>query len=291
MTQIAVVDEASPLSLRSVAERYEVYLELGHLFSLADDPNVFPVSTAGLALGNQLLRDITKDELDGALLDLGTGSGVQAMLLRGMGATRIVATDVSAHATAIARENEIFNFGDSIITYQAGPLFDAIEKNGDNRFDLIVFNPPGWRAPSEALKSKLRNAVGGLDLNAMFYGDAILVDFLTSLPDHLSANGRAIVGFNSLVGIADVIRRANARVGQRRLRLKLIERIEIPLLFYTPSWQSAKTALLDEFDHWRRSHRSAFSNVDGQFKWFYEITEVTVAETPAAIRGAYDGVI
>lgn len=260
---------------------YDVYFGLGHLFSLTDDPNVFRVSDAGRALGYHLLKCLDDDELHGRILDLGTGSGIQALLMRGMGATRIVATDISARAVLTAQSNEIRNFGDTIVSYQAGNLFEALQTRSEERFDLIVFNPPGWRSPSETLKSKLLHSANGLDLNAMFYGDGVLVDFLAELPGRLAPGGRAIVGLNSLVGIADVLRRGNRKVqsnGQKKLKFKLLERVEIPLLLYTPSWQSASSDLLEEFEQWRHAHRSAFLKINDHFTWFYEITEVSVVD-------------
>jgi release factor glutamine methyltransferase len=130
------------------------------------------------------------------------------------------------------------------------------------------------------LKSKLQRTDSGLDLNAMFYGDDVLVEFLTRLPHYLQERGRAIIGLNSLVGIADVIQRANEAVRRethRSLRFKLLERVKVPLLFYTPSWHSAAADLINEFDRWRKVNRAAFLKIDGQLQWYYEITEVTVA--------------
>jgi release factor glutamine methyltransferase len=281
MTPIAAYDtHAIPAHNLPAEASYDVYLGSGHLFSLTDNPNVFRVSDAGLALGCHLLKALQDDELHGSILDLGTGSGVQALLMRGMGATRIVATDISERAVRTAQANEIRNFGDTIVSYRAGNLFEALQTRGDDRFDLIVFNPPGWRSPSEALKSKLRHSANGLDLNAMFYGDGVLVEFLAQLPNRLASGGRAIVGLNSLVGIADVLKRGNQRLeghGQK-LKFKLLERVEIPLLFYTPSWQNATSDLLEEFEQWRRAHRSAFLRVGNRFTWFYEITEIVVVD-------------
>jgi release factor glutamine methyltransferase len=281
MTPIAAYDTQAISAHNLPAEaRYDVYLGLGHLFSLTDNPNVFRVSAAGLALGCHLLKALQDDELCGSILDLGTGSGIQALLMRGMGATRIVATDISERAVTTAQANEIRNFGDTIVSYRAGNLFEALQTRADDRFDLIVFNPPGWRSPSETLKSKLHHSANGLDLNAMFYGDGVLVEFLAQLPNRLASGGRAIVGLNSLVGIADVLKRGNERLegdGQK-LKFKLLERVEIPLLFYTPSWQNATADLLEEFERWRDAHRSAFLKVGNRFTWFYEITEVVVVD-------------
>lgn len=260
---------------------YDIYMGLGHLFSLIDDPDVFRVSTAGHALGYYLLRNLRENELTGRILDLGTGSGIQALLLRDMGATRVTATDISSRAVAAAKENEVRHFGDLEIEYLTGNLFDALQDPESKMFDLIIFNPPGWRSPSDELKAKLSRSSGGIDLNAMFYGDGVVVDFLTQLPAKLCHGGRAIIGLNSLIGIADVLRRGNEVVRdihRKKLKYRLLERIEIPLLLYTQSWHDARADLIGEFEHWRRNHRAAFSNANGRFTWYYEITEISVVD-------------
>ena len=259
-------------------ERYDAYFGLGQLFSLADDPAVFRVSAAGLALGHYLLRHLSDRELAGWILDVGTGSGALALLARSLGACRVCATDISSRAVAVARENEIAHFGDSRVRYGVANLLNPLPREFPSRFDLIVFNPPGWRAPSDQLHAKLENQGAGLGAGAMFNGDTVLVDFLTALPDALAEGGRAIVGFNSLVGIADVIRRSAAVAElrrQRAMRFKLLERHEIPLLFYTPLWKALEPDLVECFERWRREHRSVFNRRDDRLTWFYEITEVT----------------
>lgn len=77
-----------------VTGTYDVYFGLGHTFRLIDSPSVFKVSAAGLSLGYYLLRHLQRSEIHGRVLDMGTGSGVLALLLRDMGAQDIVASDV-----------------------------------------------------------------------------------------------------------------------------------------------------------------------------------------------------
>lgn len=84
------------------------------------------------------LEDIQPDQ-PCRVLDLGTGSGCVAIsIARHRPLARVMATDVSPDALALARENaralDVHN-----VEFAAGEWFGAV---GDRRFDLIVSNPP-----------------------------------------------------------------------------------------------------------------------------------------------------
>ncbi len=80
---------------------------------------------------------------NGALvLDLGTGSGAIALAMATTRTDlRITATDQSIEALAVARDNaRRHGLGDDQITFRRGSWLRAM--NADERFDLIVSNPP-----------------------------------------------------------------------------------------------------------------------------------------------------
>jgi len=77
-------------------------------------------------------------------LDLGTGSGIQAILAAAH-AERVVGADVNPRALRFARFNAIAN-GVSNLDLREGDLFEPVE---GERFDLVVCNPPYLIAPSE----------------------------------------------------------------------------------------------------------------------------------------------
>jgi len=105
-------------------------------------------------------------------LDVGTGTGVLALLLA-RGGARVTATDLSPAAAACARENAgRLGLGDRIEVVEAD-LFPA------GRFDLVVCNPP-W-LPHEA--------VTPLDRAVYDPGGRFLARFLDGLAAHLAPGG------------------------------------------------------------------------------------------------------
>lgn len=258
-------------------QTYDACFELGHHFRLYDRPGTFHVSKAGLALGDYLVHNVRESELGGRILDVGTGSGAIALLLRDLGATSVAATDICVSALSTAQQNELENFGDSTIDFWHSDLFP-----GDRSlFDLIVFNPPGWRTPSDLLKAELDQKHHSLDLEAMFYGDSVLLKFLRKLPEHLAVDGRAIIGLNSLIGIADIFRRSRTTDrpdGDSTIHSRLLERHEFPLLFYTDEWLEVRDSLLAKFERERQENAATYVTKGDTIHWFYEITEVTVKE-------------
>ena len=87
------------------------------------------------------LTQLTVRRPAGRALDLGTGCGVQALLLSGH-CDEVVATDVNPRALDFARINAALNAVD--IDLREGDLFDPV---AEERFDLIVSNPPFVVAP------------------------------------------------------------------------------------------------------------------------------------------------
>nr|VDG63475.1 protoporphyrinogen oxidase [Streptococcus thermophilus] len=115
----------------------------------------------------------------GTVLDLGTGSGVQALAQAGT-AERVTATDVHPRALALAAATmagaDITN-----VDLREGPWFDPV---AGQRFDRIVANPPFVVGPPE-VGHVYRDS--GLDLD----GATELV--VKQAPEHFAADGTAYV--------------------------------------------------------------------------------------------------
>lgn len=258
---------------------YSTYFGLGHCIHLIDDPKVFKVSMAGMAFGSLLARSITFKQKDSQFLDLGTGSGVHSLLLRSMGMNNITGTDISSDAVTLAKNNETLNFGDSGIHFITSNLFDALP-DPTKKYDMILFNPPGWKTPSADFLAALEatGSTEGISLESMFYGDRTVNKFLEQLPNYLSEGGKVIIGLNSLVGIRQAIALFRATHHEEyHIECTLLERHEFPLLFYTENWQRISALLVEEIMTWQNKG-DAFCRQSGagEIFWSYEIVELSL---------------
>jgi len=260
---------------------YSVYFGMGLSFKLIDEPGVFKVSRAGLAFGSLLIRYLNKECIGSRFLDLGTGSGVHSFLLKGMGVKSVTATDISKEAVFVAQRNELCNFGVNTIEFASGDLFQGLSA-GSAKYDVILFNAPGWRTPSASFLKALKKSVGGegLPIDSMFYGDRTLERFFEKLPGHLSDGGKVIIGLNSLVGIRQVMNRLEELHAEKYvIDCRLLERHDFPLLFYTEEWARIRNLLVDEVMSWTRKGEAYCSmHEDGKIIWSYEIVEITLWE-------------
>ncbi|WP_036281291.1 DUF7059 domain-containing protein [Microbacterium sp. CH12i] len=113
-------------------------------------------------------------------LDLGTGCGIQALLVA-RHAREVVATDISARALAFAELNARLN-GVENITFRVGSMFEPV---AGEEFDLIVSNPPFVITPRVDGVTAYEYRDGGL------IGDALVEQFVRAVPAHLAEGGIA----------------------------------------------------------------------------------------------------
>src|SRR6267378_2445328 len=98
--------------------------------------DVFPIDES--VEGDPYHQAVAKEVGPGLrVLDMGTGSGVSALLAAQTG-SEVVAADVNPKAVECARANAERNGLAAHITFVHGDLFQGVE--GD--FDLIIFDPP-----------------------------------------------------------------------------------------------------------------------------------------------------
>jgi methylase of polypeptide subunit release factors len=114
-----------------------------------------------------------------SVLDLGCGAGTAALMFA-EGAAQVVGTDINPRAIVLAKLNQALTGRDNV-TFLAGDLFEPI---GDQRFDLIVAQPPFVSKPDS------EEAVTFLHGGAR--GDELLLRILSELPAHLAPGGRAV---------------------------------------------------------------------------------------------------
>lgn len=113
-------------------------------------------------------------------LDLGTGCGIQALLIA-RHAGEVVATDISARALAFAELNAQLNRVTNIV-FRRGSMFAPV---AGEAFDLIVSNPPFVITPRVDGVTAYEYRDGGL------VGDALVEQFIRTAPAHLTPGGIA----------------------------------------------------------------------------------------------------
>ena len=137
-----------------------------------------PEQILGPGAGTAILYYAARQVPAETLLDLGCGCGTLALLLR---SPQVVATDVNPMALELTSWNAVVN-GISGLTLHCGSLFTPV---GRERFDLIVSQPPYIPIPAGGVAHPYYH--GGAR------GDELVRAVLRDAPDHLTANGRALV--------------------------------------------------------------------------------------------------
>ncbi|MBN6191481.1 class I SAM-dependent methyltransferase [Aneurinibacillus sp. BA2021] len=158
-------------------------------------------------------------------LDLGTGCGIQALLVARRAGT-VVATDISRRALAYAELNAQLN-GVTNIDFRHGSMFDPV---AGEAFDLIVSNPPFVITPRTEGVPAYEYRDGGL------VGDALVETFVRAAPAHLTRGGIAqlLGNWESRQGVTGLAR-LEAWV-PADLDLWVIEREELTPLAYAELW-------------------------------------------------------
>ncbi len=140
-----------------------------------------------------LLADAVKEFATGKVLDMGTGSGIQAIVASGKKeVTSIVAVDANKIALQCAQRNAEKNKVAKKITFIERDLFENINSESE-QFDTIIYNPPYVPVEKEEKRDAESMAWYG-GLNGRDYVDS----FLERFPDFLSKNGKLLLLQSSL---------------------------------------------------------------------------------------------
>jgi methylase of polypeptide subunit release factors len=159
-------------------------------------------------------------------LDLGTGCGIQA-LHAARHAERVIATDISPRALAIAAFNAELN-GVTNIEFREGSLFDPV---AEERFDHIVSNPPFVITPRTEGVPEYEYRDGGM------VGDALVATVIAGLRDHLTPTGVAqLLGNWEYRAHEDGLDRAAAWIRASGLGGWVIEREVQDSALYAETW-------------------------------------------------------
>ncbi|MEO8087004.1 MAG: peptide chain release factor N(5)-glutamine methyltransferase [Bacteroidota bacterium] len=149
-----------------------------------------------------LLSHISQLQSHISLLDIGTGSGCIAITLKkNLPSASVHAMDISPGALEVAKQNAELNKTE-IIFYQGDILSKDFETSGNEKFDVIVSNPPYIRRSEMNSMSvhvkdhEPHTALFVKDDDALLFYRAI-VDFSKN---HLKENGRLFFEINASMG-------------------------------------------------------------------------------------------
>ncbi len=179
----------------------------------------------GVGGASRTLAEIVMPARVGRALDVGTGCGIQALLLS-RHADVVVATDLSHRALAFGELNAQLN-GVHAIEFRHGDMFDPV---AGERFDLIVSNPPFVITPRSS-------GVPGYEYrDAGLVGDALVEQFVRVAPAHLEPGGVAqLLGNWETRGGVPGLDRVRSWVADG-VDVWAIEREELSPLAYAELW-------------------------------------------------------
>lgn len=163
--------DAAYESARNAGEAVVAYLGR----EIVVPPHVFPPAPMSQLLGNAVLAEVRETD---RVLDMGTGSGVNAILAASR-STEVVGVDINPHAVAAAAVNAVRNGVADRIEFLESDVFAAV----DGRFDVMIFDPPfRWFAPRDLLEASMADENYGA-----------LTRFLTEADDYLASGGRILM--------------------------------------------------------------------------------------------------
>ncbi len=131
------------------------------------------------------------------VLDLGTGSGILAVLSAAKAAS-VLAIDINPFAIRCASQNAQINHLNSKIMFLRASLFTALR--ADAKFDLILFNAP--YLPTEKGEESTwigRSWAGGAS------GREVVDQFIKEAPIYLKDQGRVQLMQSTLTGVEETV--------------------------------------------------------------------------------------
>jgi release factor glutamine methyltransferase len=151
-------------------------------------PNVMPITPMSHLLGEAVLAEAKSGH---RVLDMGTGSGVNAVLAAMRGA-EVVAADINADALAAATANAQRNGVADRIDVRRSDVFSAVTET----FDVIVFDPPfRWFRPRDRF-----------ELASTDHGYRAMTRFFQEARSHLRDGGRMLIFFGTSGDLGYLVR-------------------------------------------------------------------------------------
>jgi release factor glutamine methyltransferase len=158
-----------------------------HGLELDVPADVMPITGTSHLLGDAVEAHARPGQ---RVLDMGTGSGVNALLAARAGAS-VLAVDVNPSAVAATRANASANGLAPGVEARESDVFSDV----DGLFDLVVIDPPyRWFEPRDALEAAMSDG-----------GYRMMRTFFAGVDGHLAPGGSVLVAFGS-TGDLDYLR-------------------------------------------------------------------------------------
>jgi len=135
----------------------------------------------------ELLADNLVVQEGDSVLDMGTGSGLQAICAAAK-ASHVVACDINPMAVKCARANAVLNGVEDKIEFRRSDLFKSIAP--DEQFDLIIFNMPFFFVDAKSTMTKAY--LGGSN-------GEVVRGFWRGVVDYLAPNGKVQITFSGTI--------------------------------------------------------------------------------------------
>ncbi|WP_309132231.1 class I SAM-dependent methyltransferase, partial [Brevibacterium sp.] len=198
------------------------------------DPDVLEGDfVLGLGGAGRTLVSLTPRDRVGLAADIGTGCGIQALLLA-RHADRVIATDVSTRALRLAELSARLN-GVDTIEFRSGSLLEPLSE----RVDLLVSNPPFVITPRIASDQPNGPAVPDFEYrDGGMTGDALVRSLFTAIPEVLAPGGRSVCLGNWELSDEDAAASAGPEtwVADPDTSVLVIEREVLDLIAYAETW-------------------------------------------------------
>ena len=132
-------------------------------------------------LTNYLKNKIKNKEINQefSILDMGSGSGIQAETCKKLGFSDVLCVDINKEAIDYLKSKKLKSI--------KSDLFNNI----DGKFDLIIFNPPYLPEDKKEPEDSKLNTTAGKK------GYEIIIKFLKQAKSHLNKNGVILLLFSS----------------------------------------------------------------------------------------------
>jgi release factor glutamine methyltransferase len=156
--------------------------------------------------------NVTEDD---AVLDMGTGCGILAVLATEK-AKRVLAVDINQHAIECTIKNAEMNGAKERIEFRNGDLFQPIKP--DESFSLILFNSPYLPSEPDEERSWIGKAwAGGAN------GRKVIDRFVMDAPNFLAAGGRIQLVQSSLSDVNRTLK----MFSERKLRAMVVAQVKV----------------------------------------------------------------